>query len=484
MGNLHKGHQELIHSAKRSKDNLTLLSIFINPLQFDDKEDLINYPRTLDKDIEIAFNSGADAIFIPSINEVYPNKQTKVKSMKASISLSKTLCGLHRKGHFDGVCTVINRLLEIIKPEIIYLGEKDWQQLLIIKKMVKDNNIKISIKSVDTQRDKDGIPFSSRNNLLLKSDREKLKLFSNILFYAKENFKLTKNIDINNILKKLKEIDINVEYLTHLNAFNLQKPSHESNITILAGAIICGNTRLIDHVFLMKRKPIIAIDGPAGAGKSTISKLLSNKLDFIYLDTGAMYRALSWYLIKEKINYENIKELNAILKEISITFKSVSNSDQEVMVNKHNVTDKIRSPEINEIVASIASMKPVREFLVQEQRKIGSKGGIVAEGRDIGSKVFPNSELKIFLTATINERAKRRKIDLENLGYENIDFEQLKNQIEKRDYNDSNREISPLVQAKDAIEIISDGLNVEEIVEQILEIYLDTIPKELLSQFK
>ena len=479
MGNLHLGHKELIRKAKKYKENLVLLSIFINPLQFNDKEDLKNYPRTINKDIDLAFAAGADAIFIPCVDEIFPKNETKIKYLKASKDLSKTLCGISRKGHFDGVCTVVYRLIDIVKPEVIFLGEKDWQQLLIIKEMVARYNINVEIKSIDTQRDIDGIPFSSRNNLLLKNDREKLQLFSSELFHAKQIFNQTKTIDLQRIIKILKSKNIKVEYLDHVNAFNLKSSTSKMNITMLAGAIICGSTRLIDHVFLMKRDPIIAIDGPAGSGKSTVTKLIAKKLNFVFLDTGAMYRALSWYLIKENINYHNRKNLNSFLSNISIKFKSVTGSNQNVIINNHDVTEKIRSQEISSIVSSIASIKEVREFLVKEQRKIGDRGGIVAEGRDIGSKVFPQAELKIFLTATINERAKRRKNELEAMGRGNINFEQLKNEIEKRDFDDSNRKISPLIKAKDAIEIISDGYTINQVVEKILEIYFETIPKEL-----
>ena len=282
MGNLHFGHKELIREAKKSKENFVLLSIFINPLQFNDQKDYRNYPRTLDKDINLAFTSGVDAIFTPNTNEIFSKNQKNIECQKASEELSNTLCGISREGHFDGVCTVVYKLLNIIKPDIMFLGEKDWQQLLIIKELVARKNISVAIQSIDTQRDVDGVPFSSRNNLLLKNGREKLKSFSIELFNAKKIFNQTKKIDLKEIKTKLIEKDIKIEYLEHVNAFNLKKTTSEMNITMLAGAIICGNTRLIDHVFLMKRKPIIAIDGPAGSGKSTVTKLIAKKLKFIF----------------------------------------------------------------------------------------------------------------------------------------------------------------------------------------------------------
>ena len=480
MGNLHKGHLELIHQSNKDGSNETLVSIFINPLQFNDKRDFKNYPKTIEKDIRLAFSSGANAIFVPSEKEIL-----NIKSLiyqKACKKLSSNLCGKSREGHFDGVCTIVLRMLKIINPQKMFLGEKDWQQVMILKNMVKKLNLKVEIKSINTQRDEDGVPFSSRNNLLTTSERKDLQFFSKELKKAKKNFLLNKVINLEEINNSFKKKNLKVEYLQHLSAFSLNESIDKENITILAGAILCGSTRLIDHVFLMKRKPIIAIDGPAGSGKSTVTKLIAKKLDFIYLDTGAMYRALSWFLIDQKISYENDNILEECLKKLNIVFKTNLNSDQDIFINDICVTNKIRSQKISSIVSSIASIGKVREFLVKEQRKIGDKGGIVAEGRDIGTTVFPKAEIKIYLNASIDERAKRRKIELEIQG-QDINYNKLKDQIKQRDLDDSTRNISPLVKAEDAIEIITDNYTAEQIANKIIQIFYEKLPKEIKNDF-
>ena len=480
MGNLHKGHLELIHQSNKDGSNETLVSIFINPLQFNDKRDFKNYPKTIEKDIRLAFSSGANAIFVPSEKEIL-----NIKSLiyqKACKKLSSNLCGKSREGHFDGVCTIVLRMLKIINPQKMFLGEKDWQQVMILKNMVKKLNLKVEIKSINTQRDEDGVPFSSRNNLLTTSERKDLQYFSKELKKAKKNFLVNKVINLGEINNSFKKKNLKVEYLQHLSAFSLNESIDKENITILAGAILCGNTRLIDHVFLMKRKPIIAIDGPAGSGKSTVTKLIAKKLDFIYLDTGAMYRALSWFLIDQKTSYENDYILEECLKKLNIVFKTNLNSDQDIFINDICVTNKIRSQKISSIVSSIASIGKVREFLVKEQRKIGDKGGIVAEGRDIGTTVFPKAEIKIYLNASIDERAKRRKIELEIQG-QDINYNKLKDQIKQRDLDDSTRNISPLVKAEDAIEIITDNYTAEQIANKIIQIFYEKLPKEIKNDF-
>ena len=479
MGNLHKGHLKLIEEANKQNSHTTLVSIFINRLQFNNKKDFTQYPKSLTKDIELAFKYGADAIFIPSDKEIFPKNDNEILYLKASQKLSATLCGIKRIGHFDGVCTVVYRLLTLIQPKILLLGEKDWQQVLILKAMAKEMNLNIKFKSIATVRDSDGVPFSSRNNLLSKSERRMMKLFSQELLNTQNIFLGKKEVDNKEIINKLRQSKISLEYLELVNAYNLQKTNTLGNITLLAGAIICGKARLIDHVFLMRRKPIIAIDGPAGSGKSTVTKLIAKQLHLLYLDTGAMYRALSWYLKKENINYERKIHLEETLKNISILFKSTNKSFQDVYINNICVTEVIRSQEISSIVSSIASINEVREFLVSEQRKFGDKGGLVAEGRDIGTQVFPNAELKIFLTASIDERAKRRKIELENKEDVIINFEEIKEQIKNRDLMDSTRKISPLKKAKDAFEINTDGFSVNEIVQKIVDLYNETIPEEV-----
>ena len=479
MGSLHDGHIKLISTAKNENCNINLVSIFINPLQFENKKDLENYPISIKNDIEMAFSNGADAVFVPSEVDIYPKNDKNIIFLKAPKELSSALCGLKREGHFDGVCTVMYRLLNLVKPKNLYLGEKDWQQLLILRNLIEVYKLNTKIQSIPTQRDFDGIPLSSRNKRLSMSERKFIKIFSDELFRARKSFKLEKKINLSKITKRLETKKISIDYLEHLNPYNLKEARSTDNISILAGAIRCGEIRLIDHVFLMKRKPIIAIDGPAGSGKSTVTKLIADKLNLLFLDTGAMYRALSWLLIKEKIDYENSNKLNDLLSNVSILFKSNANSKQDVFINDYCVTNEIRSQEISSIVSKISSIKEIRKFLVKEQRKIGELGGLAAEGRDIGTTVFPDAEVKIFLTASIKERANRRKSEFERKYNKVIDFEELKEMIEKRDFEDSNRDISPLLKANDAIEIITDGYSIDDVVKKIIEIYNKKIPKEV-----
>ena len=211
---------------------------------------------------------------------------------------------------------------------------------------------------------------------------------------------------------------------------------------------------------------IIAIDGPAGSGKSTTAKLLAEKLDFIYLDTGAMYRAITFYFLQNSIDIENSGQVNKILSKInlSIHFKN----QFEVHIEGEDVTDSIRSIEVNDFVSSVSKIVQVRKKMVKIQRLFSYNRNIVVEGRDIGSYVFPNAEFKFFLIANIAERAKRRLKEMKDNS--SITVSNLVKKLEKRDAIDSNRSISPLIKANDAVEIDTTSLTINEQVNKLYNI--------------
>ena len=211
---------------------------------------------------------------------------------------------------------------------------------------------------------------------------------------------------------------------------------------------------------------IIAIDGPAGSGKSTTAKLLADKLGFIYLDTGAMYRAVTLFLLKNKINVNNTADVQKSLEKIDLSIQN--NNRFEVYLNNQNVTNNLRATSIDDLVSDISKILDVRNKMVILQRNFSSNKNIVVEGRDIGSNVFPNADFKFFLIADVIERAKRR---LNDKQYEqSLTLSELVKKIEKRDKIDSNRLISPLIKVNDAIEIDTTSLTVEEQVTKIYDI--------------
>ncbi len=205
----------------------------------------------------------------------------------------------------------------------------------------------------------------------------------------------------------------------------------------------------------------IAIDGPAGSGKSTIAKIVSKKLSITYLDTGAMYRMVTYYLLNHHIDVKDEKRVNASLKDIDIKI-----TDQFIL-NGRDVSKEIREARINENISVVSSYKKVREFLVEKQREIASNKSIIMDGRDIGTHVLKDAEFKFFLTASIEERARRRLLDYQNQGKE-IDFDVVKEEIITRDYKDSHRKINPLTKAEDAILIDTTGKSIDEIVNTII----------------
>ncbi|MCK4532402.1 (d)CMP kinase [bacterium] len=214
-------------------------------------------------------------------------------------------------------------------------------------------------------------------------------------------------------------------------------------------------------------KIIIAIDGPAGAGKSEIAKRVARGLKYEYIDTGAMYRAIAWKLLKSKINIEDDEELQQLIDNTEISWQSQENVFR-VFVDGGEVTDEIRTQSITKKTNEISMIQKVREYLLILQRKAGVEKGIIMEGRDIGTAVFPQAEKKFYLDATLEERAKRRYRDLKKQD-QTVKMEKIKEAIRFRDEKDKNRSLNPLKAARDAILIDTTNLSLEEVVQCILD---------------
>lgn len=212
----------------------------------------------------------------------------------------------------------------------------------------------------------------------------------------------------------------------------------------------------------------IAIDGPASSGKSTIAKILAEELKLVYVDTGAMYRALTYASIRNKIDLNNEEALTQLLQNLKITFKR-THDGQLVFVNGSDVTKEIREHDVTNQVSLVSSFPKVRKELVKRQQNIAKLSGIVMDGRDIGTVVLPDADIKIFLVADVEERAERRYLENREKGITS-DFEQLKKEIIQRDEFDTNRKESPLIQAQDAVRLDTTSLTILEVVEKCKEI--------------
>ena len=211
----------------------------------------------------------------------------------------------------------------------------------------------------------------------------------------------------------------------------------------------------------------IAIDGPAGAGKSTVAKLVAKKLGYLYIDTGAMYRALTFNGMKSGINLHDEVKLNEHLISHPIQFL-IENEVQRVLIGGEDVTEEIRSPEVTRNVSLVAAHPLIRKTMTEIQRQLAAQGNVVMDGRDIGTNVLPNANVKIFLTASIEERAKRRYKELISTGFP-TNLEELMREISLRDQKDQEREVAPLKMAEDAHHIETSDLSIEEVVHKILE---------------
>ena len=210
----------------------------------------------------------------------------------------------------------------------------------------------------------------------------------------------------------------------------------------------------------------IAIDGPASSGKSTVAKIIAKDFGYTYLDTGAMYRAATYIALNNQVSPEESSRLLELLEQYPISFGRAETGEQLVFVGDVDVTNPIRENEVTNAVSSFAAIPTIREKLVALQQEIAQQGGIVMDGRDIGTVVLPKAELKIFLVASVDERAERRYKENLSKGIE-TDLETLKEEIAARDYKDSHRETSPLKQAEDAIYLDTTGLSILEVVDKI-----------------
>ena len=213
----------------------------------------------------------------------------------------------------------------------------------------------------------------------------------------------------------------------------------------------------------------VAIDGPAGAGKSTIAKQLAKELSFIYVDTGAMYRSMALYFMRNGIAKEDEAAISDACKTVEVSI-AYENGEQQVLLNGENVSKEIRKEEVGKMASATSVYKEVRTKLVELQQKLAADKDVIMDGRDIGTCVLPNAQVKIYLTASVETRAERRYQELQEKGAA-CDLEVIKKDIADRDYQDMHREISPLKQAEDAILVDSSDMGIEEVVETIKNIY-------------
>ncbi len=480
MGALHEGHLSLIRRA-RQENAIVIVSIFVNPLQFGPNEDYQRYPRTLDQDQLLCSQAGVDAIFAPTPEEVgvaqkniQKSKVTQVIPPSAMIS---GLCGRSRLGHFQGVATIVTKLFNLVQPDRAYFGQKDGQQLALIKRLVTDLNFPIEIVACPTMREASGLAMSSRNQYLTATQKQQAAVLYRSLQKVQAAF-CTGERDCTALIAVVQQevamvSSISVEYIELVEPNTLMPIEKIEEEGMLAIAVRLGSTRLIDNIILRDRQPIIAIDGPAGAGKSTVARQVAAKLGLVYLDSGAMYRAITWLALQKGIALDDECAIAESANQCVIKLSPSKDlqTPVQVRINDIDVTQAIRTIEVTSKVSAIAAQSAVRQALVKQQQSWGKKGGLVAEGRDIGTQVFPDAEVKIFLTASVGERARRRQQDFQKQGQLEISLEQLEKDIAERDWKDSTRKVSPLQKATDAIEIKTDGMSVSDVTQQIVDCY-------------
>ncbi|MEG3937659.1 bifunctional pantoate--beta-alanine ligase/(d)CMP kinase [Microcoleus sp. S36b_A3] len=501
MGALHRGHLSLLQRA-RQENAIVVVSIFVNPLQFGPREDFQDYPRNLEQDQLLCSEAGVDAIFAPPATEMFGNSgvnslrdsfaaraethktaqtQIQLSSLTQVVpppAMTSVLCGLVRPGHFQGVATIVTKLLGLVQPTKAYFGQKDAQQLAIIRQLAVDFNLPVEIVACPIAREESGLAMSSRNQYLTAEQKQQACALYRALQQASKTFASGDRTASAALAATRAEVArepaVKLEYAELVDPETLAPLQVVETAGLLAVAARVGSTRLIDNIILLNRRPIVAIDGPAGAGKSTVTRQAAKALSLFYLDTGAMYRALTWLALKTGTP---ISDECAIAELVSYSYLEY-NLDPGALtlkINGEDVTEAIRSLEVTSRVSEMAAIPAVRQFLVEEQRRCGKKGGIVAEGRDIGTNVFPDAELKIFLTASVQERSRRRLLQLKESDRANISLAQLEQDIALRDEMDSTREVAPLRKAADAVEIQTDNLTADEVIDRIVGLYKQRI---------
>lgn len=222
----------------------------------------------------------------------------------------------------------------------------------------------------------------------------------------------------------------------------------------------------------------IAIDGPAGAGKSTIAKIVAKKLEYIYVDTGAMYRAMGIYMLNSGISVEDEESVSKACKDVKITIEYIK-GEQQVILNGDNVTGTIRTEDAGKLASAVAKYSAVRAKMVELQKSLAASSNVIMDGRDIGSVVLPNADLKIYLTASSGERALRRWKELEEKGIPS-DLNEIETDIIKRDQQDMNRKISPLCQAEDAVLLDTSDLTIDEVIDTIISLFQEKCSEDLV----
>ena len=482
MGALHGAHGDLI-AAAAATGRPVLVTVFVNRIQFGPGEDFDRYPRSLDADRALAAAAGATALWAPVEADLYPLGPDGHLQLEPPLPLVRHLCGPGRPGHFRGVATVVSRLLALSGATTLVLGEKDWQQLQVLRAMVRDLGLPVRLLPCPTRRGPDGLPFSSRNSYLSEAERQQAAALPRALAAAAAAGQAGRQDGAgleDQVRHDLEQAGLQVEYVQLVDPLLLQPLDQLRSLGLLAAAVRCGTTRLIDHLSLMTRAPIVAIDGPAGAGKSTVTRAVARQLGLIHLDTGAMYRAVTWWLQRRGLAPQEGPELQAALEGCGLRLEPRGDREQEVLIGGVTVTEAIRTAEVTAAVSTVAALPGVRTYLTALQRRYGETGGVVAEGRDIGTAVFPDAELKIFLTASVAERVRRRQADLQERGLPVPAAEQLTLEIEDRDTRDAGRAVAPLRRADDAVELVSDGLTIDAVVERIVDLFRERVPVEAL----